>query len=157
MWLQQIARKGSWVFNSKPHKSATTLKSPFETYHKGFSPTDLNDAATAITFLNINPNNSVKFRMKLKSNELKLGTIANEEITGGRKSDFSLGPDDDSEGDDQTDAEDKSPYRFEFLLRLFINLGYSICLIPFRLVPVTIGHKTYFEIRHHTLQRVKQA
>lgn len=117
---------------------------------------ELDDSVSPIDFFKINPNINSKFRTKLESQTIKISAIEAVSHPRRRKSlsEFSLELDDNSE-EDEVNNEDSSN-RFEFLLRLFINLGYSICLIPFRLVPVTIGHKKHYEIRHHILQRVKQ-
>lgn len=52
---------------------------------------------------------------------------------------------------------DRNQYRgnrFEFLLSLFINFGYKICFIPFRLVLVRVEDSSRYEIRKNRIQQV---
>ncbi|OXA62361.1 hypothetical protein Fcan01_01013 [Folsomia candida] len=52
---------------------------------------------------------------------------------------------------------DRNQYRgnrFEFLLSLFINFGYKICFIPFRLVLVRVEDSSRYEIRKNRIQQI---
>jgi hypothetical protein len=91
---------------------------------------------------------------KLQSHSPKIDTISAGKESRNYFENTSDDDYQDEESDDVEGNDDEIRNRFEFLLRLFINLGYSICLIPFHLVPVKIGHKVYYEIRHYTPQRV---
>lgn len=157
MWLKQFPKLKESAEMPNPtsqfmvplHPQMKQLK---EFQQKGHNDCDTLDATKAITLFSLKQNQMSKFQ----AHSLKISTIAGvaQHAVGESNSDSDLEADDDSERENEGNEDREIANRFEFLLRLFVNLGYYICLVPFRLVPVTLDHKAYFEIHHNTLQRV---